>query len=162
MFGFGKKKEENKTNSIVVVNKTETDHFYEEYPIRYIFLTDLQNYKIDGVDLYLGSKNVSYVTSPTWAHYGVKERITLYFLFESDNGGLGFQYQSITNIDNQWVFDDGVKTIKFCNDESKIKYKNIGYEVQYSDGSKNVIRERVVDEILLNRYNAPIHQGPAK
>ena len=43
MFGLGNMKEDNKTNAIVVVNKTEINHFYEEYPIRYIFLTDLQS-----------------------------------------------------------------------------------------------------------------------
>ena len=155
MFGLGNMKEDNKTNAIVVVNKTEMNHFYEEYPIRYIFLTDLQNYKIDEVDLYSGFKNVPYVTSSTL-------RITMYFLFECANGELGFQFNSFTYIDNQWTYDDALRKIKFCNEESRIKFKNVDYEVLYSDGSKNILRERVVDEILLNRYNAPIHQGDSK
>ena len=91
MFGLGNMKEDNKTNAIVVVNKTEINHFYEEYPIRYIFLTDLQNYKINEVDLYSGFKNVPYVTSSTL-------RITMYFLFECANGELGFQFNSFTYI----------------------------------------------------------------
>lgn len=162
MFGLWKKNNANEEKNITLIKKTELNCFFEKYPIRYIFLTDLQNYKIDGLDLYLGMKDVKYWTSDTWAHFGEKLRITLYFLYENDFSDLGFQYGSISYVNNTWIFDETLKSIKFSDNDSEITYKNIEYEEVYSDGSKKNITERFVDEIILNRNNAPFSQGNIK
>lgn len=166
MFGFGKKKEE----PVTLVKRTEVNNYTNEFPIRYIFLTDVQNYKINGTTGYNAhgavidkvtnqKKYLDWVSDDTWANHGEKVVVSLYFVFEiTHSGQIAFEHDSFT-YENEWVYGDKLSKVRFSDGDSIIKYRFIEYEKLYSDGSKHNETERIVEEIILNRNNAPFQQG---
>lgn len=152
MFGFGKKKEE---KEIEVVKSEIINEYCYEYLIKGIHLADGYSHWRDGVKE--GGPS-HYTTKCGWSEVGNPTKIRIYFLYEENDGGLGFLYGTWEWKNNKWKDDDTLSKVKFHDGPSKIVYKNVNYLDSYSDGSKKERFESTLAEILLSR-GTPLPMG---
>lgn len=167
MFGFGKKEEKEVPKIIKSILKNES---LSEYPIRGIYLTDgynlhrpsiyytygNNNFRFDkygfpiGRNDGIGLREDYFTASSGWTECGEPIKVRLYFLYEGDNDGIGFQYVSWEYTNSGWKRGD-IKKIKYYDGESKIVYSYKIFEDYYTDGSTKTRKESGLHQILLNR-----------